>query len=62
MHYPYCAAITIRKRTKKTKLGYTTFFYPSVFVSPMNELCTSLNYLAFRSDFAFLAVLWRLRY
>ncbi len=62
MHYPYCAAITIRKRTKKTKLGYTTFFYPRCHCISNERTGTSLNYLAFPSDFAFLAVLWRLGY
>ena len=62
MNCPYCAAAIARKRAKKTKLGYATFFCPQC-RSPFNErTSTPFNYLEVPTDVVLLVVLWRLRY
>jgi putative transposase len=62
MNCPYCSAITTRKRAKKTKLGYATFFCPHCRHTFNERTDTSFNYLEFPTDIVLLAVLWRLRY
>ena len=62
MNCPHCNAIITRKRSKKTKLGYTTYFCPQC-QSVFNERTgTPFNHLEFPTDVVLLAVLWRLRY
>jgi transposase-like protein len=62
MNCPYCTASMIRKRTKKTELGYATFCC-SVCRRTFNERTgTPFNYLEVPTDVVFLVVLWRLRY
>jgi putative transposase len=61
MNCPHCAAITTRKRTKKTQLGYTTFFCPHC-CCPFHERTGALfNSLEAPTDMVLLAVVWRLR-
>ena len=62
MNCPYCAATTTRKRTKKTKLGYTTFYCPHCRCTFNERTGKPFNYLAFPTDVVLLAVVWRLRY
>jgi transposase-like protein len=62
MNCPYCVATTTKKRTKKTKLGYTTFFCPHCRCTFNERTGTPFNYLEFPTDIVLLAVLWRLRY
>jgi predicted RNA-binding Zn-ribbon protein involved in translation (DUF1610 family) len=57
MDCPHCAAITTRKRTKKTKLGYTTFFCPHCLWTFNERTGTPFNYLEFPTDIVLLAVL-----
>jgi transposase-like protein len=62
MDCPHCTATTIRKRAKKNKLGYATFFC-SQCQSTFNERAdTPFNPLEVPTDIVLLAVLWRLRY
>jgi transposase-like protein len=62
MNCPHCAATATKKRAKKTKLGYTTFFCPQC-RSLFNERTgTPFNSLEFPTDIVLLVVLWRLRY
>ena len=62
MNCPYCAAPTTRKRTKKTELGYTTFFCPLCRRTFNERTGTPFNYLEVPTDIVLLVVLWRLRY
>jgi len=62
MNCPYCAATGTKKRTKKTKLGYATFFCPQCCRSFNERTGTSFNSLEFPTDIVLLAVFWRLRY
>lgn len=62
MNCPHCAAITTRKRTKKTKLGCTTFFCSHCRCTFNERTGTPFNYLEFPTDIVLLAVVWRLRY
>jgi len=62
MNCPYCTATTTKKRMKKTKLGYTTFFCPHCRCTFNERTGTPFNYLEFPTDIVLLAVLWRLRY
>lgn len=62
MNCPYCAATTTKKRMKKTKLGYKTFFCPHCCRIFNERTGTPFNYLEFPTDIVLLAVLWRLRY
>jgi putative transposase len=62
MNCPYCRVITTKKRTKKTKLGYTTFFCPCCRCTFNERTGTPFNYLEFPTDIVLLAVFWRLRY
>ena len=62
MNCPSCAAPTTRKRLKKTKLGYTTFFCPHCRCTFNERTGTPFNYLEFPTDIVLLAVMWRLRY
>ena len=62
MNCPHCAATTTRKRTKKTKLGYATFFCPQCKHTYNERTGTPFNYLETSTDVVFLVVLWRLRY
>ena len=62
MNCPSCAAPTTRKRLKKTKLGYTTFFCPHCRCTFNERTGTPFNSLEFPTDIVLLAVMWRLRY
>src|SRR5437879_13429746 len=62
MNCPHCAATVTRKRAKKTKLGYRTFFCPHCHCTFNERTGTPFNYLEFPTDIVLLAVLWRLRY
>ena len=62
MKCPYCAASTTRKRAKKTKLGYATFFCSTCQRLFNERTGTLFNYLEAPTDVVFLVVLWRLRY
>jgi putative transposase len=62
MNCPHCAATTTRKRTKKTKLGYATFFCPHCCCTFNERTGIPFNYLEFPTDIVLLAVLWHLRY
>jgi transposase-like protein len=62
MNCPYCTATTIKKRAKKTKLGYNTFFCSHCRCTFNERTGTPFNYLDFPTDIVLLAVLWRLRY
>jgi len=62
MNCPDCAATTSRKRAKKTKLGYTTFFCAHCHRTFNERTGTPFNYLEFPTDIVLLAVFWRLRY
>jgi putative transposase len=61
MNCPHCAATTTRKRTKKTKLGYVTFFCPQCKHTYNERTGTPFNCLEFPTDVVLLVVLWRLR-
>ena len=62
MNCPHCTSTTTKKRAKKTRLGYATFFCPQC-CSTFNERTGTLfNYLEVPTDIILLAVLWRLRY
>jgi putative transposase len=62
MNCPSCAGSMTRKRAKKTKLGYTTFFCSQCKQTFNERTGTPFNYLEFPTDIVLLAVLWRLRY
>lgn len=62
MNCPYCAATATRKRAKKTKLGYATFFCLHCRCTFNERTGTSFNSLEFPTDIVLLVVLWRLRY
>jgi putative transposase len=62
MKCPYCAASTSRKQTKKTELGYTTFFCPICRRTFNERTGTPFNFLEYPTDLVLLVVLWRLRY
>ncbi|GHO71953.1 hypothetical protein KSC_108450 [Ktedonobacter sp. SOSP1-52] len=62
MKCPHCTATTAKKRAKKTKLGYLTFFCPKSKHIFNERTGTSFNHLEFPTDVVLLAVLWRLRY
>lgn len=57
MNCPSCAATTTRKRMKKTKLGYMTFFCPQCRCTFNERTGTAFNYLEFPTDIVLLAVL-----
>ena len=62
MNCPYCAVSTTRKRTKKTELGYATFFCPTCRHIFNERTNTPFNFLEYPTDLVLLVVLWRLRY
>src|SRR5258708_23310661 len=62
MTCPHCATITTKKRAKKTKLGYATFFCPHCQCTFNERTGTPFNYLEFPTDIVLLVVVWRLRY
>jgi putative transposase len=62
MKCPHCAATTMRKRAKKTELGYATFFCSTCRRTFNERTGTLFNYLEVPTDIVFLVVLWRLRY
>src|SRR6202162_3372657 len=62
MNCPYCSETTTQKRTKKTKLGYTTFFCQGCRRTFNEQTGTSFKYLEVPTDSVRLVVLWRLRY
>ena len=62
MDCPYCAGTTTKKRTKKTELGYATFFCSACQRTFNERTGTSFNYLEVPTDIVLLVVLWRLRY
>ena len=61
MNCPSCAATTIKKRTKKTKLGETTFFCPECRHLLNERTGTPFPSREFPTDMVLLAVVWRLR-
>ena len=61
MNCPHCAATDTKKRTKKTKLGYLTFFCPQCRSTFNERTGTPFNFLAFPTDSILLAVVWRIR-
>ncbi len=61
MKCPYCAAHTIRKRARKTELGYLTFFCSPCRRTFNERTGTLFNHLEAPTDIVFLVVLWRLR-
>lgn len=61
MNCPYCAATSTKKREKKTKLGYMTFFCPQCQRIFHERTGTPFNSLEFPTDVVLLVVLWRLR-
>ena len=62
MNCPSCMVTTTKKRTKKTQLGYATFFCPHCRCTFNERTGTPFNYLECPTDIVLLAVLWRLRY
>jgi transposase-like protein len=62
MSCPHCAAPATKKRTKKTKLGYATFFCPQCKHLFNERTGTPFNSLEFPTDIVLLVVFWRLRY
>jgi len=62
MNCPHCDATTTKKRAKKTKLGYMTFFCSECRSSFNERTGTPFNYLEFPTDIVLLVVIWRLRY
>src|SRR6266702_1697502 len=62
MNCPHCAAPSPKKRVKKTKLGYATFFCPQCKHIFNERMGTPFNCLEFPTDVVLLVVLWRLRY
>jgi putative transposase len=62
MNCSYCMATTIRKRAKKTELGYATFFCTQCRRTFNERTGSPFNYLEVPTDIVFLVVLWRLRY
>lgn len=62
MNCPYCAAATTKKRAKKTKLGYATFFCLECQCSFNERTGTPFNYLETPTDIVLLVVIFRLRY
>ena len=62
MNCPYWKVTTIKKRTKKTKLGSATSFCSHCHRIFNERTGTPFNYLDFPTDRVLLAVFWRLRY
>ncbi len=62
MNCPYRAEAMTRKRAKKTKLRYITFFCPHCQWAFNERTGTPFNHLEFPTDIVLLAVVWRLRY
>jgi putative transposase len=62
MNCPHCDATATKKRAKKTKLGYMTFFCSECRSSFNERTGTPFNYLEFPTDIVLLVVIWRLRY
>src|ERR1700730_6890625 len=62
MNCPHCMITTTKKSTKKTKLGYTTFFCPHCQRTFNERTGTPFHFLEYPTDIVLLAVLWRLRY
>jgi putative transposase len=62
MNCPYCKASSIKKRAKKTELGYATFFCSACRRTFNERTGIFFNYLEVPTDVIFLVVLWRLRY
>ena len=62
MNCPHCTATTTKERTKKTRLGYATFFCPHCQSTFNERTATPFNYLEFPTDIVLLVVVWRLRY
>ncbi len=62
MNCPYCASTATKERTKKTAMGYRTF-YCSECRRIFNERTgTAFNYLDYPTDIVLQVVFWRLRY
>lgn len=62
MNCPHCAGTTTKPRTKKTKLGYPTFFCQECRRTFNERTGTPFNYLEVPTDIVLLVILWRLRY
>lgn len=56
MNCPSCMVTTTKKRTKKTKLGSTTFFCPHCRCAFNERTGTPFSYLEFPIDIVLLAV------
>ena len=62
MNCPHCTGTRTKKRAKKTKLGYSTFFCLECQCAFNERTGTPFNYLEVPTDIVLLVVFWRLRY
>lgn len=62
MNCPYCSVSATKKRTKKTEMGYATFYCTACRRAFNERTGTPFNYLEVPTDIVLLVVLWRLRY
>src|ERR671933_114127 len=62
MACPHCQSLSTSERSKKTQLGYRTFWCCTCQCTCNERSGTAFNYLEFPTDIVLLVVLWRLRY
>jgi transposase-like protein len=62
MPCPHCRFTTTTQRSKKTQLGYRTFFCPACKRTFNERTGSYFNYLEYPTDIVLLVILWRLRY
>jgi len=62
MTCPHCTSTITTARSKKTQLGYRTFFCCACKRTFNERTGTPFNYLEFPTDIVLLVVLWRVRY
>ena len=62
MNCPYCASTATKERTKKTALGYRTFYCSDCRRIFNERTGTAFNYLEYPTDIVLQVVFWRLRY
>ena len=62
MPCPHCRSTTTTQRSKKTQLGYRTFFCPACKRTFNERTGSYFNYLEYPTDIVLLVILWRLRY